>query len=268
MQAYSAVVQTRYTKSTIWSNIFCHLLYYLSLLVFLTPLNSALAAPLSEPQLPLGAHWTMSLQQVEQLQSLDRTPNGVLLNTHRVSANTETEFVAYWQGRIVTFLFAENFGLYAVGIEMVPWLTQHTITETDLELRDLKYSAPIRVAIATKYGVPQGVSVLWSAEEVISLAESRISTKPYSAEGLIDWDYGRSWLVWQGVSTRLALSDQSVWYASREGLAYRRQVEQAQEQEAFVEDEKEAQREAARQHNLVQERQGVASRAVDFEALF
>lgn len=275
MQRYSPTVRRHLTVS----NIICHciLLHCLSLLACLPALNAAPAesaesaapaASLSEPHPPLGARWHMSLQQVEQLQSLDRTADGALRNTHRVSANTETELVAYWQGRIVTFLFAEDFGLYAVGIEMVPWLTQHTISETDLELRDLKYNAPIRVAIATKYGFPQGVGVLWSAEEVISLAESRISTKPYSAEGLINWDYGTSWLVWQGGTTRLALSDQSVWYASREGLAHRLQVERAGEQDAFSEDENETQQEAARQRNLDQQRQGAVSRAADFEAIF
>ena len=227
---------------------------------------SVLARP--EPQPPLGAQWQMSLKQVERLPSLERTAEGTLLNAHRVSANSETELVTYWRDRIVTFLFAEQFGLYAVGIEMVPWVTQHTVTETDLELRDLKYNAPIRVAIATKYGTPQGVGVVWSAEEVVSLQESRISSKPYSAEGLIDWDYGRSWLVWQGAATRLALSDQSVWYASQEGLAYRRQVEQVHEQEAFAEDKETAEQEAARQRQVNQHRDRVVSKAADFEALF
>lgn len=258
---------------TVWMplitrTIFFPLLPCCGLFLSLSFLNPALAAQLSEPQPPLGAGWNMSLQQVEQLPSLDRTAGGALRNTHRILANSETELVAYWQERLVTFLFAKDFGLYAVGIEMVPWLTQHTIAETDLELRDLQYNAPIRVAIATKYGLPYGVSALWSAEEVTALAESRISTAPYSPEGLINWDYGRSWLVWQGATTRLALSDQSVWYASRDGLAYLRHVEQAQEQEALAEDTRETQRETARQRTLDQERRRVVSRAADFEAVF
>ena len=244
------------------------LLLCFSLLLSLPVLDVALATQPSEPQAPLGARWNMSLQQVEQLPSLDRTTDGALRNTHRIAANSGTEFVAYWRDRLVTFLFAKDFGLYAIGIEMVPWLTQHTVTESDLELRDLQYNAPIRVAIATKYGLPYGVSVLWSAEEVTPLAESRINTTPYSPEGLIDWGYGRSWLVWRGATTRLALSDQSVWYASRDGLAHLQHLEQVREQEVLAEDAQETQREAARQRTLEQERRRVVSKAADFEAVF
>ena len=226
------------------------------------------AQPTVEPQPPLGAAWNMSFKQVQQLAALDRNADGSLQHSHVVHANSQEELVTRWQDQIVTFLFAADFGLYAVGIETIPWTVQHTIEETDLEIRDMKYSAPVRVAVAEKYGVPDAVGVLWSAEELTPLADNRISTTPYGRASLIDWDYGRSWLIWQGHTTRLALGDQSVWYASQDGLAYRAELERAVEQEPLDEQAKEAEKDAEREQRLQRTRQQITSQAKSLAPLF
>ncbi len=221
-----------------------------------------------EPQPPLGAAWNMSLIQVRELAALDRNSDGSLQHSHLIHANSQEELVTRWQDRIVTFLFAADFGLYAVGIETIPWTVQHTIKETDIEIRDMKYSAPVRVAVAAKYGIPDAVGVLWSAEELTPLAENRIGTAPYGEASLIDWDYGRSWLMWQGQTTRLALGDQSVWYASQEGLAYRAKIERARAQEPLDEQAEEEERDAEREQRLQHTRQQITSQAKSLESLF
>ncbi len=226
------------------------------------------ARPTLDPQPPLGATWNMSLQQVQNLAKLDRNADGSLQHSHLVHANSQKELVTRWQDQIVTFLFAENFGLYAVGIETIPWTVQHTLKETDIEIRDMKYSAPVRVAVAEKYGTPDAVGVLWSAEELTPLAENRISTTPYGKASLIDWEYGRSWLIWQGHTTRLALGDQSVWYASQDGLTYRAKVERAVEQEPLDEQAKDAEKDAEREQQLQRTRQRITSQAKSLAPLF
>lgn len=236
------------------------------LLVLLSSLAGAQAFP--EPQPPLGASWRMSIQQVQELTQLDSSPSGDLRHSHVVRANNQTELVARWQDRAVSFLFARGFGLYAVGIEMVPWTVQHTITEADMVLRDLTYSAPVRLAVAGKYGRPHGISALWSAQEVVPLADSRLSTAPYSQASLIDWDYGRSWLIWRGQTTRLALGDQSVWYVGRDGLAYHERLEQPGNADSLVEQAKDEAEDAARRQQLKQARQQLPSQALGLEQLF
>lgn len=221
-----------------------------------------------QPQPPLGAAWNMSLTQVQELIVLDRNADGSLRHSHLIHANSEKELVTRWQDQIVTFLFSPDFGLYAVGIETIPWTVQHTAEETDLEIRDMKYSAPVRVAVAAKYGPPDAVGVLWSAEELTPLAENRISTTPHGEANFIDWNYGRSWLIWQGHTTRLALGDQSVWYASQAGLAYRAKIERAVEQEPLDEQAKDAQKDAEREQRLQRTRQQITSQAKSLESLF
>jgi hypothetical protein len=204
----------------------------------------------------------------QKLAVLDRNADGSLQHAHVVHANSQKELVTRWQDQIVTFLFAVDFGLYAVGIETIPWTVQHTTKETDMEIRDMKYSAPTRVAVAEKYGTPDAVGALWSAQELTPLAENRISTTPYGKANLIDWDYGRSWLIWQGHTTRLALSDQSVWYASQDGLAYRAKVEWAIEQEPLDEQAKEAEKDAERERRLQHTRQQITSQVKRLAPLF
>ena len=242
---------------------------FLLVCVFLC-MNAGLAPAQTppEPQPPLGAAWNMSLTQIQGLAALDRSADGSLQHSHLIHANSEKELVTRWQDQIVTFLFSADFGLYAVGIETIPWTVQHTIKETDIEIRDLKYSAPVRVAVAAKYGPPDAVGVLWSAEELTPLAENRTSTTSYGEASLIDWDYGRSWLIWQGHTTRLALGDQSVWYASQEGLAYRAKSERAVEQEPLDEQAKDAEKDAEREQRLQRTRQQITSQAKSLESLF
>lgn len=221
-----------------------------------------------EPQPPLGASWRMSVQQVRELAQLDRGPDGDLQHSHVVWANSQTELVARWKDRTVSFLFARDFGLYAVGIEMVPWTVQHTVAEADLVLRDLTYSAPVRLAVGGKYGRPHGLSAAWSAQEVVPLADSRPTMTPYSQASLIDWDYGLRWLIWRGQTTRLALGDQSVWYVDRDGLAYQQQLERPGNSDNLVEQAKGEEEDAARRHRLERARQQLPTQALRLEELF
>ena len=221
-----------------------------------------------EPYPPLGLAWKMSLPQIRKLAPLDRNADGSLQHSHLVHANSQTELVARWQDKIVTFLFASDFGLYAVGIETIPWTVQHTMKETDIEIRDMKFSAPVRLAIAEKYGTPDAVGALWSAEELTPLVENRINTRAYSKASLIDWDYGLSWLIWQGNTTRLSLGDQSVWYASQDGLAHRTRVERATEREPLDQQAKAAKKDAEREQRLQRTRRRVTSQAKSLAPLF
>ena len=236
----------------------------------LPALLSSLAAAqtLPEPQPPLGANWKMSLGQVRALPQVDRGPGGELLHSHTVRAKSQTELVARWQDHAVSFLFARDFGLYAVGIETIPWTVQHTATETDLELRDLSYSAPVRLAVAGKYGRPHGISALWSAQEVIPLEASRLRTTSYSQTSLINWDYGRSWLIWRGQTTRLALGEQSVWYVSQAGLAWQQRLERAEEVDSLIEQARDEAQDTARRQQLERARRQLPARARRLERFF
>ena len=234
--------------------------------VLLSSLAAAQVPP--EPQPPLSASWKMSLRQVRALPQLDRGPGGELLHSHMVRAKSQTELVARWRDRAVSFVFARDFGLYAVGIEMIPWTVQHTATETDLELRDLTHSAPVRLAVAGKYGRPHGVSALWSAQEFIPLESSRLRTAPYSQTSLINWDYGRSWLIWRGQTTRLALGEQSVWYVGRDGLAHRQRLERAEDVDSLIEQARDEAQDAARRQQLERARRQLPAQARRLERLF
>ncbi len=238
----------------------------------LATLLSSLAAAetFPEPQPPLEASWQMSVEQVQALAQLDRSPRGDLQHSHVIRANSQIELVARWQDRVVSFLFTRDFGLYAISIEMVPWTVQHTITETDLALRDLTYSAPVRLAVANKYGRPYGISALWSAQEVVPLADSRHTTSPYSRASLIDWEYGPRWLIWRGKTTRLALGDQAVWYVHPDGLAHQQRLEWPGNTDSLLIEQqaKEKEEDAARRHQLEQIRQRLPFQALRLEQLF
>ena len=231
--------------------------------VLLASLAAAETVP--EPQPPLGASWRMSVEQVRELAQLDRSPAGDLRHSHVVRTNSRTELVARWQDRAVSFLFVRGFGLYAVGIEMVPWTVQHTITEADLVLRELTYNAPVRLAVADKYGRPHGIGAVWSAQEVLPLAESQ--SDPYSRSSLIDWGYDQRWLIWRGRTTQLALGSQSVWYAGRDGLAHHWRLEQPENPDHLIE-QAEAEEDAARRQRLEAARQQLPSQARRFEQFF
>jgi hypothetical protein len=218
----------------------------------------------------------MSIEQVQRLPDLERSPDGSLKGSHTIRANSQTELVARWQGRAVSFFFGRDFGLYAIAVEMVPQADQHTPIAADLELQDLEQCAPIRLAVIRKYGTPLGLAESWEAAEVTPLSVDRISatvrTETGSAvpteTGLSDWPYARNWLIWEGQDTRLALAEQSVWYVSRAGLAHREQAKQAVEKEGLAAQERDATRQAQRQRQLDQARQAVLPRAQGLEPLF
>ena len=226
----------------------------------------AAAETFPEPQPPLGASWRMSVEQVQELAQLDRSPAGDLRHSHVVRTNSRTELVARWQDRAVSFLFVRGFGLYAVGIEMVPWTVQHTITEADLVLRELTYNAPVRLAVAGKYGRPHGIGAVWSAQEVPPLAESR--SDPYGRASLIDWGYDQRWLIWRGQTTQLALGSQSVWYAGRDGLTHHSRLEQPENPDHLIEQATTEEEDADRRQRLEAARQQLPSQARQFEQFF
>jgi hypothetical protein len=238
-----------------------------------------------EPRIPLDATtWTMSIEQVQRLPDLEHAPDGTLKGAYTIRANSQTELVARWQGRAVSFFFARDFGLYAIGVEMVPQADQHTPIAADPELQDLEQCAPIRLAVMRKYGTPNGLAESWEAAEVTPLSVDRTSATvraqvtPLSVDqnsatvrteaGAIDWPYARNWLIWEGQDTRLALAEQSVWYVSRAGLAQREQARQALGKEGLATQERDTARQAQRQQQLDQARQAVLSRAQGWESLF
>ena len=133
-----------------------HLLTLFALLCGSGALAGAQVQP--EPQMPLGATWTMPIEQVQRLPDLERAPDRTLKGAYTIRANSQTELVARWQGRVVSFFFGRDFGLYAIDVEMVPQAEQHTPTAADLELQDLEQCAPIRLAVIHKYGTPHGLA--------------------------------------------------------------------------------------------------------------
>jgi len=251
-----------------------HLLTLFALLCGSGALAGAQVQP--EPQMPLGATWTMPIEQVQRLPDLERAPDRTLKGAYTIRANSQTELVARWQGRAVSFFFGRDFGLYAIGVEMVPQADQHTPTAADLELQDLEQCAPIRLAVIHKYGTPHGLADSWEAAEVTPLSVDRTSATVRTATGSAvptetgstDWPYARNWLIWEGQDTRLALGEQSVWYVSRAGLTQREHTKQGLEKEGRATQERDAARQAQRQRQLDQARQAVLPRAQELESLF
>jgi len=251
-----------------------HLLTLFALLCGSGALAGAQVQP--EPQMPLGATWTMPIEQVQRLPDLERAPDRTLKGAYTIRANSQTELVARWQGRVVSFFFGRDFGLYAIDVEMVPQAEQHTPTAADLELQDLEQCAPIRLAVIHKYGTPHGLADSWEAAEVTPLSVDRTSATVRTATGSAvptetgstDWPYARNWLIWEGQDTRLALGEQSVWYVSRAGLTQREHTKQRVEKEGRATQERDAARQAQRQRQLDQARQAVLPRAQELESLF
>jgi hypothetical protein len=238
-------------------------------LLFLCGL-STLAGAQARPDLrvPLGARWTMSLEQARRLPGLDRTPRGSLQASSFIRSNSQVEFDTRWQGRTVSFLFARGFGLYAIGVEMTPWAAQHSAAVADTEQRDLEQCAPIRLAIIRKYETPQGMVESWDDLKVLPLSAGWDTAATFSEARAIDWPYGRNWLAWEGEETRLALGEQFVWYVSKAGLAYREKERLALEKEGLAAQARDKERLVKRQSQLKQARENVLSRAQELEALF
>ena len=133
---------------------------------------SPLAHAQPEPHIPLGAVWNLTLAQTEKLSTLERDTNGSLKTASTVRSSEEIVLFATWRERTVTLQINRAFGLYAIGIELVPETIQHSLTADDLKLRDLEYRAPMRMAVVNKYGKPHGISGLWEALDVNALQDS------------------------------------------------------------------------------------------------
>jgi len=231
---------------------------------------SAFANAQTQPELPapLGAAWTMPLEQARRLPGLERAPNGALKASSTIRSNSQIELVARWQGRSVSLFFAQGFGLYAVGVEMTPWAVQHFQTATDAEQQDLEHCAPVRLAILQKYETPIGLAESWDTTEILPLAKARTGTPTFTETAAIDWPYARNWLIWEGPETRLALGEQFVWYLSKAGLAQRNKVRQAFEKEQQQAQGREREQHTRRQRQLNQVREAVLGRARELEPLF
>jgi hypothetical protein len=74
--------------------------------------------------------------------------------------------------------------------------------------------------------------------------------------------------VWEGAETRLALGEQSVWYASHVGLAKRQRARREMEKEQDKSLDRELARRAQRQQEIEDAREATASRASTVEPFF
>jgi len=239
-------------------------------LLFLGSLSTfAVAQTQPELSIPLGARWTMPLEQAQKLPGLDRTAKGALKVSYTIRSNSQVELVTSWQGRLVSLLFAQGFGLYAIAVEMTPWAIQHLAIATDPEQQDLEQCAPIRLAILRKYGTPQGMVETWDDLKMLPLPADWKSGETLTSDaGAIDWPYGRNWLVWEGDETRLALGETFVWYVSKAGLDYKEKMRQALEKENLAAQAQDRVRLIKRQLQLEHAREDAPSRAQELEALF
>lgn len=220
------------------------------------------------PQIPLGAAWTMDIDQVRKLPGLERGTDGSLRASSTIRSNTRTELLARWRGRGISFFFAHGFGLYAIGMEMTPWAVEHASTANEPEQQDLEQCAPIRLAVLRRYGSPRGLVEAWESITIFPLTDERRGFPPFTEARAINWPYARNWLVWEGEETRLALGERFVWYMSLEGLTYREKMKQANEKQNRAPQAREAQRRAQRQEELKQAREAVVPRAQELEPLF
>lgn len=221
-----------------------------------------------EPQIPVGASWGMTLEQIQHLPELERGAEGTLQKSYIIRGASKDEFVALWKERQISFLVSKDFGLYAINVEMTPQTIQHTPNAADQELLDLEHWAPLRFAILQKYGPPLGLVITWDSSEISPLSQRREAVVVDMEEAAIQWPYARNWLVWEGLITRLALGEQSVWYASRVGLAKRQRARDELEKELDRSLDRELERRAKRQQQLEEARAAVSSRAAAVESFF
>jgi len=231
---------------------------------------SAVAQPLAvtQPHIPLGASWGMTLEQVQRLSALERTKDGALSHSYTIRSVSQTELVARWQDRAVSLFVANDIGLYAINIEMTPQAMQHTPVAADPETLDLEQCAPIRLAILRKYGAPSGLAITWDAHDLSPLPTSPNRSAATEEEEASRWPYARNWLLWEGPETRLALGEQSVWYVSRLGLAQRERSKREREKERDLSFSRELERRTKRQQQIDAAREAVPSRAQSAAALF
>jgi hypothetical protein len=221
-----------------------------------------------EPRIPLGASWGMTMQQAQQLPELERVADGALQQSYLIRGTSQNELVARWKDRAISFHIDNEVGLYAINIEMTPQSVQHTQNAADQELLDLEQCAPVRLAIMRKYGASAGLAVSWDTSEIAPLSPARVAPPLDIKTESLKWSYARNWLIWEGQESRLALGEQSVWYASRVGLAKRERRKRELEKERDQSLERESALRAKRQQQLEDAREAVTFRAQTFEALF
>ncbi len=219
-----------------------------------------LARAQPEPYIPFGAVWNLTLAQTEKLSTLERDANGSLKTASIIRTGEETILFATWRERTVTLQIDRAFGLYAIGIELVPETIQHSLAADDSRLRDLEYRAPMRMAIVNKYGKPHGMSGLWEALDVNALQDSL-----WKKTHVVDWFYALSWLIWEGHETRIAVGEQEIWYVSQTWLGQRKQARSLLEQHALTAHDSDLVRLAERQQRLDQARDAISARAEEFE---
>jgi hypothetical protein len=210
----------------------------------------------------------MTLEQIQHLPELERGAGKNLQQSYIIRGVSQDELVALWKERPISFLVSKTLGLYAINVEMTPRAIQHTQNVADQDLLDLEQWAPIRFAIMQKYGVPLGLAITWDTSEISPLSQVGGPAAFDVEETAIQWPYARSWLVWEGAETRLALGEQSVWYASRVGLAKRQTARQELEKEQDRSLDRELGRRAKRQQQIEDARETVASRASAVEPFF
>jgi hypothetical protein len=239
----------------------------LSVLLHLWVFVPTSASASSEPQVPTGVSWGMTIEQVQHLPELERTADGTLQNSYLIRGVSQDELVAQWKGRAVSLYIAKDYGLYAINIEMTPRAVQHTQNAPDQELLDLEQCAPIRLAVMQKYGAPIGIAATWDTQEIAPLPPSSHTTEDLEAEAQ-KWSYARNWLLWEGQESRLALGEQSLWYISRVGLAKREGMKLELEKERDKSLDRELDRRAKRQQQVDDARDAVTPRAQTFAAFF
>ncbi len=221
-----------------------------------------------EPQIPVGASWGMTLEQARKLPELEHTATGELHSAYEIRSSSQVELVARWQGRAISFYVARDIGLYAINIEMTPQALQHGPLEADQDLVELEYWAPIRQAIRQKYGAPTGLAPAWDSTEFSPLSTVRTASRIDEESEDPDWPYARNVLLWEGQETRLALGEQSVWYASLLGLANRETAKRAWDQEQDSSLNRELERRAKRQQQIDDARATLPSRVRKIESFF
>ena len=217
----------------------------------------------SAARLPLGAEWQSTLAQVEQLPGLERVADESLKAAVTIRSGPEIVLYATWQTRTVTFRIDRSFGLYALGVELIPEAVQHALETDDTELSDLEYRAPVRVAVVNKYGPPQGLTTQWDGLDIRPLPDLG-----WKQSNVIDWSYALSWLVWKSQDTRIAVGEQEVWYVSQAWLEQRRQARTFLEQHAVAVQDIDLVRQAARQQRLDHMRAAIPTRAAELEPFF
>jgi hypothetical protein len=221
-----------------------------------------------EPQIPVGASWGMTLEQARKLPELEHTATGELQHAYEIRSSSQVELVARWQGRAISFYIAHDIGLYAINIEMTPQALQHGPLEADQDLVEIEQWAPIRQAIRQKYGAPTGLAPSWDSTDLSPLSTSRTASQTDEEPEDPDWPYARNVLLWEGQETRLALGEQSVWYASRLGLAKRENAKRAWDQEQDSSLNRELERRVKRQQQIDDARAAIPSRSRKVESFF